>query len=144
MRPGRLRQVEFLVGPKTDARGRADGEDGERHSDGRSNMSQDELSDHARSVIDSNSYMALGTADEAGHPWVSPVWFATEDHRNFHWVSSPAAKHSRHLAGRPNVAIAIFDSASRGRRSGADGDSTTCGEQRSSGSIAPRPPSTGS
>ena len=74
-------------------------------------MSQDELSDHARSVIDSNSYMALGTADEAGHPWVSPVWFATEDHRNFHWVSSPAAKHSRHLARRPNVAIAIFDSS---------------------------------
>src|SRR5438093_3937697 len=32
-------------------------------------MSQDELSNHARSVIDSNRYMALGTADEAGHPW---------------------------------------------------------------------------
>jgi nitroimidazol reductase NimA-like FMN-containing flavoprotein (pyridoxamine 5'-phosphate oxidase superfamily) len=47
-------------------------------------MSQDELSDHARSVIDSNRYMALGTADEAGHPWVSPVWFASEDHRSFH------------------------------------------------------------
>ena len=29
-------------------------------------MSQDELSDHARSVIDANRYMALGTADGAG------------------------------------------------------------------------------
>ena len=37
-------------------------------------MSYDELGDHAGSVIDSNRYMALGTTDEAGHPWVSPVW----------------------------------------------------------------------
>jgi nitroimidazol reductase NimA-like FMN-containing flavoprotein (pyridoxamine 5'-phosphate oxidase superfamily) len=74
-------------------------------------MSQDELSDHARSVIDSNRYMALGTADEGGHPWVSPVWFASEDYRDFHWVSSPDSKHSRNLATRPEVAIAIFDSS---------------------------------
>jgi general stress protein 26 len=56
-------------------------------------MTQDELGNHARSVIDSNRYMALGTADEAGHPWVSPVWFASEDYRDFHWVSSPDSKH---------------------------------------------------
>jgi uncharacterized protein YhbP (UPF0306 family) len=74
-------------------------------------MSQDELSDLARTVIDSNSYMALGTADEAGHPWVSPVWFASEDYRHFYWVSSPDAKHSRNLAPHPAVAIAVFDSS---------------------------------
>jgi predicted pyridoxine 5'-phosphate oxidase superfamily flavin-nucleotide-binding protein len=45
-----------------------------------------ELTDVARSVIDANRYMALGTADEVGNPWVSPVWFASEDYRNFHWV----------------------------------------------------------
>jgi Pyridoxamine 5'-phosphate oxidase len=27
----------------------------------------------ARSIIDSNFYMTLGTADENGRPWVSPV-----------------------------------------------------------------------
>ena len=70
-----------------------------------------ELTDVVRSVIDANSYMSLGTVDEAGHPWVSPVWFATEDHRNFHWVSSPDAKHSRNLASNPDVAIAIYDSS---------------------------------
>ena len=70
-----------------------------------------ELADVARSVIDANSYMALGTADEAGNPWVSPVWFASEDYRTFHWVSSPDAKHSRNLAAHPQVAIAIFDSS---------------------------------
>jgi nitroimidazol reductase NimA-like FMN-containing flavoprotein (pyridoxamine 5'-phosphate oxidase superfamily) len=75
-------------------------------------MSQDErLADLAREVIDSNRYMALGTADEAGDPWVSPVWFASEDYRHYHWVSSPEARHSRNLAARPKVAIAIYDSS---------------------------------
>jgi uncharacterized protein YhbP (UPF0306 family) len=72
---------------------------------------QHDLRALVRSVIDSNRYMALGTADQAGHPWVSPVWFASEDYRNFHWVSSPDAKHSRNLAVQPDVAIAIFDSS---------------------------------
>ena len=72
-------------------------------------MSQD-LSELARTVIDSNRYMALGTADASGHPWVTPVWFASEDHQHFHWVSSPEARHSRNLETRPEVAIAIFDS----------------------------------
>jgi hypothetical protein len=71
----------------------------------------EDLSDHARSVIDGNRYMALGTVDENGHPWVSPVWFATEDYRNFHWVSSPDAKHSQNLAAHQEVAIAIYDSS---------------------------------
>ena len=71
----------------------------------------DQLSERARSVIDTNRYMAVGTVDEAGHPWVTPVWFACVDYRHFHWVSSPDAKHSRYLAARPEVAIAIFDSS---------------------------------
>jgi nitroimidazol reductase NimA-like FMN-containing flavoprotein (pyridoxamine 5'-phosphate oxidase superfamily) len=71
----------------------------------------EELSDHVRSVIKANRYMALGTVDEAGKPWVSPVWFATEDYRSFHWVSSPDAKHSRNLAAHPEIAIAIYDSS---------------------------------
>ena len=70
-----------------------------------------ELAEHVRRVIDSNSYMALGTTDEAGHPWVSPVWFASEGYDSFHWVSSPEAKHSQNLAARPDIAIAIFNSS---------------------------------
>jgi uncharacterized protein YhbP (UPF0306 family) len=70
-----------------------------------------ELADHVRRVIDTNSYMALGTTDEIGHPWVSPVWYASEDYLNFLWVSSPDAKHSRNLAVHAEVAVAIFDSS---------------------------------
>ena len=31
----------------------------------------------AKAIIDSNLYLTLGTADEAGRPWVSPVYYAT-------------------------------------------------------------------
>jgi predicted pyridoxine 5'-phosphate oxidase superfamily flavin-nucleotide-binding protein len=30
----------------------------------------------ARRVIDPNQFMTIGTADEEGVPWVSPVWYA--------------------------------------------------------------------
>lgn len=70
-----------------------------------------DLANHVKRVIDANRYMTLGTADGAGHPWVSPVWFAFENYDSFHWVSSPDAKHSRNIAVRPEVAIAIFDSS---------------------------------
>lgn len=72
-------------------------------------MSGDPVAD-ARAVIDSNSYMTLGTADESGRPWVSPVWFAHSGYREFFWVSSPDARHSINLAARPEVGIVIFDS----------------------------------
>ena len=73
-------------------------------------MTNERLDELAREVIDSNRYMTLGTADADGHPWVTPVWFASEDYRHFHWVSSPDARHSRNVAARPEVAITIFDS----------------------------------
>ena len=36
-----------------------------------------DFSHMARAIIESNRYMVLGTADEDGVPWVTPVWFAT-------------------------------------------------------------------
>jgi pyridoxamine 5'-phosphate oxidase-like protein len=64
----------------------------------------------ARSIIDSNLYMALGTADETGRPWVSPVYYAAAGYADFYWVSSPEARHSRNIAARPEVSIVVFDS----------------------------------
>jgi len=71
---------------------------------------QDDLTTIARGIIDSNLYMVLGTAGEAGRPWVSPVYFAPEAYREFFWISSPAAKHSLNLAARPDISIVVFDS----------------------------------
>jgi hypothetical protein len=73
-------------------------------------MAESELPAIARAIIDANNYMTLGTADESGLPWASPVWYAPEAHREFFWVSSPEARHSRNLATRPELAIVIFDS----------------------------------
>jgi hypothetical protein len=73
-------------------------------------MSGDEIAGVARAVFAGNRYMTLGTADEHGHPWVTPVWFAREGYREFVWVSSPQARHSRNVAARPQVSIVIFDS----------------------------------
>jgi nitroimidazol reductase NimA-like FMN-containing flavoprotein (pyridoxamine 5'-phosphate oxidase superfamily) len=62
-------------------------------------------------IVAANRYMVLATADAAGRPWSTPVWFATEDHRHFYWVSKPGARHSRNIAERLEIAIAIFDSS---------------------------------
>jgi hypothetical protein len=64
----------------------------------------------ARAILDANHYMTLGTADAGGHPWVSPVFFATDAYRDFYWISSPEATHSRNLAARPELSIVVFDS----------------------------------
>ncbi|MEU6254069.1 pyridoxamine 5'-phosphate oxidase family protein [Streptomyces sp. NPDC047043] len=64
-----------------------------------------------RTIVDANQYMVLATADSAGRPWSSPVYFAHEGYREFFWVSSPDALHSRNIAVRPEVGIAVFDSS---------------------------------
>ena len=64
----------------------------------------------ARALVDDSLYMTLGTADEAGHPWVSPVYFAPVGYREFLWVSRTYRRHSQNLAVRPEVSIVIFDS----------------------------------
>src|SRR5262245_13188794 len=70
-----------------------------------------DFADLARSVIDDNPHMILGTADPSGHPWVSPVWFATVDRRHFHWVSGHETQHSRNLEARQEIAIVIYGSS---------------------------------
>ena len=64
----------------------------------------------AKRLIDSSSYLTLGTADADGRPWVSPVWYAAASYAELLWVSSPDARHSRNLRTRPDASIVIFDS----------------------------------
>lgn len=73
-------------------------------------MTHDELAAHARAIIDANLYLTLGTAGPDGHPWTSPVYFAPAGDREFYWTSATDARHSRHLAERPQVSMVIFDS----------------------------------
>lgn len=61
-------------------------------------------------LIEASQYLVLATADAAGRPWSSPVYFAHIGLAEFFWVSSPDVTHSRNIAVRPEVGIAIFDS----------------------------------
>ena len=64
----------------------------------------------ARRLIDENAYLVLGTAGPDGVPWTTPVYYAPDGYAQFYWISSPDARHSRNLAGRPEVSIVVFDS----------------------------------
>lgn len=75
---------------------------------------QQDLGALARSIIDANRFMALGTADASATPWVSPCG-TPRSYREYVWVSGPGTRHSRNIAERPRVAIAVYDS----RRSGS-------------------------
>jgi hypothetical protein len=44
-------------------------------------MSDQDLAARARAVVDANRYLTLATADEAGVPWATPVWYAAVDGR---------------------------------------------------------------
>jgi uncharacterized protein YhbP (UPF0306 family) len=70
----------------------------------------EDLTTIAKDTIDSTLYMVLGTSDEAGQPWVSPVYFTASKYKEFYWISSPETKHSRNIAKRPQVSIVIFNS----------------------------------
>jgi nitroimidazol reductase NimA-like FMN-containing flavoprotein (pyridoxamine 5'-phosphate oxidase superfamily) len=61
-------------------------------------------------IIEANRYLVLATADAAGRPWSTPVYFAHIGFAEFFWVSSPDATHSRNIAARPEVGIVVFNS----------------------------------
>ena len=70
----------------------------------------DELNRRARDVVDANRYLVLGTVDDDGRARTSPVYFTHADYRDFYWVSSPDAHHSRNVAARPRISFVVFDS----------------------------------
>ena len=73
-------------------------------------MDVSEREETAKAIVDGNSYLTLGTADDAGVPWATPVWYAPASYREYFWVSRPGARHSQNIAVRPEVGIVIFDS----------------------------------
>ena len=66
---------------------------------------QPNLDTVAREILDTVVYMTLGTADAAGRPWVSPVFFAADGYRDLDWISAPQATPSRNLAERPEASM---------------------------------------
>lgn len=73
-------------------------------------MTETDLVASGRAIVDNIAYLTLATVDADGRAWVSPVFFATADYREYFWVSAPEATHSRNIAGCPEVSAVIFDS----------------------------------
>ncbi|NBH11004.1 pyridoxamine 5'-phosphate oxidase family protein [Amycolatopsis sp. SID8362] len=73
-------------------------------------MQGDDFDAHARALIDQNTYLVLGTVDGRGRPWTAPVYFAAQHPREFFWMSSVDARHSRNLRTRVSVSLVVFDS----------------------------------
>lgn len=65
---------------------------------------------HARSILAATSYVVLATADDTGHPWATPVWFAADAVDRLYWLSWPGARHSVLIERRPEIALTVFDS----------------------------------
>ncbi|TCB93368.1 pyridoxamine 5'-phosphate oxidase family protein [Micromonospora zingiberis] len=61
-------------------------------------------------LLAEHRYAVLGTADEQGRPWATPVFFAADGEYRILWVSAPDSRHSRNIGVRPDVAITVFDS----------------------------------
>lgn len=63
-------------------------------------------------LLNANHYCVLATANAAGEPWATPVFFAARHDRELFWVSSPTSRHSRNIEVRPTIGVTIFDSTS--------------------------------
>lgn len=61
-------------------------------------------------ILEDNRYLVIGTADGAGTPWATPVFFAALDPDTLVWVSAAESRHSTNIRQRPQVALTVFDS----------------------------------
>jgi uncharacterized protein YhbP (UPF0306 family) len=62
----------------------------------------------AKYLLETNEHMIISTADAAGKPWISPVFFAYDSRYNLYWVSNREAIHSQNLKLRPQTAIVVY------------------------------------
>lgn len=68
------------------------------------------LADHARSLLERNRYLTLGTVGADGQPWTSPVYMAADGLTDFYWVSNQESLHSVNVAAHAPVSLVVFDS----------------------------------
>lgn len=67
-----------------------------------------EQQDRARRLIEDCNHMIIASADEAGNPRVSPVFYAHDEDHALYWVSSKNAHHSANIRVRPAIDLVIF------------------------------------
>lgn len=67
-----------------------------------------ETDETVRAFLETQSTLALATADAAGHPHTAPLFYVSDDDLNLYWLSSVSSRHSVNLAAQEYVAAAIY------------------------------------
>ncbi len=68
------------------------------------------LSQQAVQIIQTNLYLTLSTSDKQNIPWISPLFYATDDQHTFYWVSPKKSRHSINIEQNPRISWVIFNS----------------------------------
>jgi nitroimidazol reductase NimA-like FMN-containing flavoprotein (pyridoxamine 5'-phosphate oxidase superfamily) len=64
----------------------------------------------AKHILSEICYITVATVDQAGLPWISPLYASFDERFHFYWISSPLSLHSHNIRENPQVAFAIYDS----------------------------------
>jgi uncharacterized protein YhbP (UPF0306 family) len=64
----------------------------------------------ARKIMESNQYMSLGTVNEEGVAWVSPVVYAYDNRFCLYFMSLPKSRHGENIRNNSRISTAIYDS----------------------------------
>jgi len=67
-----------------------------------------DITQKVKYLIENNRHMVIATANNAGKPWVSPVFYVYDKNFNLYWVSSKEAKHSENIKMNSSIAIVII------------------------------------
>lgn len=65
-----------------------------------------DLKGSIKKYLASTDAMQLATVSD-GHPWLCTVHFVSDEDLNIYWLSTPARRHSQHVASDPKTAIAV-------------------------------------
>lgn len=66
----------------------------------------------AEDILVNSLDLCLSTSEQ-NEPWASPLFFWTDKHGHFYFVSKVDSRHVKNISKNPNVAVSIFDSKAR-------------------------------
>jgi len=66
------------------------------------------ISDEVRALLGRENTLVLATTLDDGTPAATPLFYYFDGEAALYWLSSPESRHSRNLAARPRVAVAVY------------------------------------
>lgn len=62
-----------------------------------------------KQLVQDMKYLTLATVTAAGDPWITPLFYAYDDHYTFYWYSRKNTDHSINIEAHPKVSVSIYD-----------------------------------